>query len=244
MAELIMWLFLLLSVLTAISIPFILKLQKRAGDSGNENSTLPKPTSVNLKAVWEIQNVKHGVVLLTGNRYCMVLRLAAADFFLLGEGEQTQVEDALISVLMGLSFPVQFLVTSEAVDTRRAVQDIKGKLYGLHDNVRAYAQDYATYLEGLTSERTAVARSAYAVLSFETDKGLEYARTELMARVSSLADGLGAAKVQCEVLDTPALVDLLQHLLNRGRAWRPSEADTAGVMDMYHISERQVTKSA
>lgn len=236
-----MWIFLLLSVLMAASIPLILKYQKRGGSSsGTEDVPVKKHIQADLKNIWEIQDIKQGVIVLTGNRYRMVLRVAAADFFLLGEGEQEQVEDALRSVLMGISFPVQFLVTSEALNTRLAVQDVKENLGNLHENVRKYAQEYAIYLEGLTLERTAAVRSAYAVLSFETTRDMDYVRAELLARAASLADGLQMARINCEVLDTPALVDLLHHLLNRGRPWRPGEADCAGVMESYHISERQV----
>lgn len=237
-----MWILLLLSVLVAASIPLILKYQHRGSSSSRADEDVPvkKHSKADLKDIWEIQDIKQGIISLTGNRYRMVLRVAAADFFLLGEGEQEQVEDALRSVLMGISFPVQFLVTSEALNTRQAVQDVKENLVNLHENVRNYAQEYALYLEGLTLERTAAVRSAYAVLSFETTRDIDYARAELLARAASLADGLQMARINCEVLDTPALVDLLHHLLNRGRPWRPSEADCAGVMESYHISERQV----
>ena len=98
-------------------------------------------------------------------------------------------------------------------------------------------------MEGLTSERTAAARSAYAVIPFDTNKGIEYARIELMARAASIADGLQLAKIQSEIVDTPAIVDLLQHLLNRGRSWRPSEADNVGAMEIFHIGQREAMPS-
>lgn len=237
-----MWILLLLSVLVAASIPLILKYQHRGGSSSRADEDVPvkKHSKADLKDIWEIQDIKHGVIVLTGNRYRMVMRVAAADFFLLGEGEQEQVEDALRAVLMGISFPVQFLVTSEALNTRKAVQDVKENLSGLDNDVRKYAQEYASYLEGLTLNKTAAVRSAYAVLSFDTAKDMDYARSELLARATGLADGLQMARMNCEILDTPALVDLLHHLLNRGRPWRPSEADCTGVMESYHFSERQV----
>lgn len=243
MAELVMWLFLILSVLAGAAIPVALKYQQRQ-QRGSESHAGRKTQKTEMKDIWEVDNIKQGLVIMLGGRYRMILRLAAADFFLLSEAEQNQVEDALAAVLMGLSFPVQFLTTSQAVDTRQAVGDVRENLFKLHENVKNYAREYAAYLEGLTSERTAAARSAYAVIPFETDKGPDYARTELLARAASLADGLRGCKIHCEVLDTPAVVDLLHHMLNRGSAWRPSQADTAGVMDEYHVSERQVLRQS
>jgi len=241
LGKLIMWLFLLASVLTALSIPVFTKYQKSGNNNDNEEDEGSfKPEKINLKDIWEIEDVKNGLIILSGGRYRMLLRLAAVDIFLLGHDEQTHVEDALISLIMGLSFPIQSLVTSEAMDTKRAVQEVKEKQYKLHPEVLAYTQDYVAYLEGLANERTAAARSAYLVLPFDTDKGSEYAYAELMARAASLADGLQAAKIRSEILDSPATVNLLHHMLNRGRSWRPSDADAAGVMDMFHIFERQV----
>ncbi len=236
-----MWLFLIATVLTAAGIPVYLRFQTGTGKNKKLSPVFKSKKKTGLKEVWDIEDIKHGVVVLSpGYRYRMVMRLASADFFLLSEMEQNQVEDALAATLMGLSFPVQFLVTSEAVDTRQAVQDVREKLFILPEKVRNYAKEYSAYLESLAAERTTAVRNAYAVVAFETEQGLEYARTELLARASSLAEGLQVGKIYSEILDTAALVDLLQHLLNRGRAWRPSEADAAGVMDSYIVSGRQV----
>lgn len=232
--------FIVLTVLTAILIPAALRVKKKSNSSIMKDMPVKPGKGVDLKALFEIEDIKRGVIILTGDRYRMVLRLASADFFLLSEAEQTQVEDALKAVLMGLSFPVGFLVTSEALKTGKAVQNIKDMYSGLNDSIKAYAENYAAYLEGLSKQRTAAARSAYLIIPFDTVKGFDHAYSELMARASILADGLVSAKMTSEILNTPAIVDLLSHMLNRGQSWRPGEADRAGVMDYYHISERQV----
>lgn len=239
MADTVMWVFLIFSVMLAISLPLIIKYQKPS-TSADIDQKLGQKDKNNLKSLWEINDIKQGVLVLPNNEYRMIVRLAAVDFFLLGDEEQHNVEDALASLLMGLSFQVQFLVTAEAIDARQAVQDVKSGLPALFKSVQPYAQEYARYLEQLTTERKIASRNAYLVVSFVTDMGIDYARAELLARVTSLADGLKTAKINCEVLGTPAIVDFMYHLLNRGKSFRPSEADPAGIMDSYHVSERQV----
>lgn len=235
------WILLTLSVLIALSIPIILKYQANTGQDSLPSNKAKKGIKDSLRELWGINDIKSGVISLTSNRYRLIMRVSSADIFLLSVTEQTNVEDSLISVLMGLSFPMQILITAEAVDTRNIINDIRKNMSTLNANMRDYAGKFITHMEGLKSQKTAAMRSAYIVIPFDTNKGLEYAHIELMARASTLADGLRVSKMNCEVLSTKATVDLLYHLLNRGNLWRPSEADSVGVMDLFHVSERQVS---
>jgi len=200
-----------------------------------------KGKAVNLKDLWEIEDVRQGVLVLPGGRYRVICRVSAADFWLLSEEEQNAVEDAAAAALMQLTFPVQVLVTSQAVDVKAAVDELKNA--HLPQALADLARQRAAYLEALAQERAASARQAYLVVTCDTAKGFGYARGELSARVALLADALAAAKMRLEILSSDAAVDLLAHLLNRGRPWRPSEAVEAGAMALYHISERSAARA-
>jgi len=102
----------------------------------------------------------------------------------------------------------------------------------------------AEYLSALARNKAAAVRQAYMVIPYATSKGFEHARAELEARVLMLADALAGARLRLERLSSEALVDLLAHLLRRGRPWRPSEAVEAGAMALYHVSERSVVSGA
>lgn len=196
-----------------------------------------------VKDLWEIEDVRRGVLLLSGNRYRLICRMSSADFWLLSEGEQNDVEDAAAAALMQITFPVQVLVTSQAVDTRAAVEELRQAAGRLPKALQEMALARAEYLEALTQEKTASARQAYLVIPYDTVKGFDHAYGELHARLANLADALAGAKVRVEPLSSEAVVDLLSHLLNRGRAWRPSEAVEAGVMSLYTISERSAVNA-
>ncbi len=200
--------------------------------------------SAGLKDFWEVEDVRRGVLVLSGGRYRTVCRISAADFWLLSDGEQNAVEDALRAALMQLTFPVQFLVTAEAVDTRAAAEELREAAARLPGTLADMARARAEWLAALMRERQAAARQAYLAVPCDTQKGFEHAAGELWARVSNLADALAGAKMRLEPLSSEALVDLLSHLLNRGRAWRPSTALEEGVLSLYHVGERQVLDDA
>jgi len=201
-----------------------------------------KKQGTNVKDLWEIEDVRKGVLVLSGDRYRLICRMSAADFWLLSETEQNDVEDAAAAALMQLSFPVQVLTTSQAVDTKAAVNDLRQRAPGLSGALREMALARAEYLDALTKEKATSARQAYIVIPYDTVKGFNQAFGELHARLSLLADALSGAKVHTETLSSEAVVDLLAHMMNRGSAWRPSEAVEAGAMSLYSISERQVAQ--
>lgn len=223
------------------------KLQeKSAGGAAAGKPVYRKREAGTLRDFWQVRSVEpDGVIALSpGNRYRLVCRVATQDFYLLSEAEQNSVEDALAAALLGLSFPVQALVTAETLDTRSAVAALKENASVLPPEVAEHAQARAEYLEALMEDRAVAARSAYLVVPFDTARGVDYARAELYARLTSLADALHQAKVRLEPLDVNGICDLLAHILNRGRAWRPSVAGEKGIMASFHVAEREVAVGA
>ncbi len=224
-----------------------LYLRRAGAASSDEGISSPGPAfrqgrkkgkELTLKELWEVEDVRQGIAVLTGGRYRAICRVSTADFWLLSDEEQNEVEDYAASALMQLTFPLQFLITSQAVDVRSIVEELRKA--DLPPALKDLAAQRADFLETMSQERGANARQAYLIVPFDTPHGFEFARGELQARVALLADALAGARVKVEMLSSDAMVDLLSHLLNRGRPWRPSEAVEAGVMTLYHVSERSV----
>lgn len=234
--------FAFLSVLILAGALYWSKARRSAGTAAAAGDAPPaaRPAGSALCDFWQVTDVREGIITLQpGNRYRLICRLAAQDFYLMGESEQSNVEDALRSALLGLDYPVQLLVTSEAVDTRSIVYALRENVSKLPAEIAEHALARAEYLEAMMANREVSARLAYLVVPVETDKGFSYAKGELYARLGSLADALSQAKVKLEPLDSAGVCDLLAHLLNRGRAWRPSLAVQAGVLAEFHVSESE-----
>jgi hypothetical protein len=215
---------------------------KQRGDTPIKVSLTSKKvkSKANIKNLWDVVDVRRGVVVLSGNRYCLICRVSAADFWLLSDVEQNQVEDAAAAAMLQITFPIQTLITSQALDTRAVVEELRQSADRLPENLREMAYLRADYLDALTREKAASARQAYLVIPYDTVKGFDHAYRELRARLYNLADALAGAKVKIELLSTEAVIDLLAHMLNRGRSWKPSEAVRTGVMSLYTVSERSV----
>ena len=227
-----------MSVILAGGTWYYLHRQKTSRESNTSNTVKNKESKrkISAESIWEIEDIKKGVVILSNNRYRLICRMSAADFWILSEEEQDHIEDAAASMLRQLSFPVQILMTSQAVDTSAIADELRVKAKELPEKLQYLAYQRADYLDALMSEKSASAKQAYIVIPFDTIKGFDTAYGELMARLSNIADGLAEAKVKVEPLSTEAVIDLLGHLLNRERSWRPSEGIKLGVLSEFHVS--------
>ncbi|RKO65689.1 hypothetical protein [Desulfofundulus salinus] len=197
-----------------------------------EGRTGRKKAGPSLRDLWEIKDVRDGVVYLTRNRYRIILRLTPVNFDLLSEGEQHVIENALMAVCQGLDFPVQFLCTAETVDTRAAIAELYSHAAGETSAVRQnYAEVLLSYLDTLMSQRSVLVRRSYAVVGCD-GQPYEKARGILEHRAAALAGALSRAKVAAVVLSSDEIVDLLHHLLNRNKVVRPSDLVGAGALDL------------
>jgi hypothetical protein len=236
------WFFLIASALVGAGAFFYLKRQQAGEGAGLPAGSPARRSSrgKNLRDFWEVRDILNGVIELSpGGRYRLVCRVAAQDFYLLSEAEQNAAEDALAAALLGLSFPVQTLCTAEVLDTRGAVAALRESARSLPEKVQRHALARADYLEAVRENRAVAARNAYIVIPFDTAKGFDHAAGELYARAASLQDALSGAKVRLEPLDTAGVCDLLAHVLNRGRAWQPSDAGELGIMAEFHVAEKE-----
>ncbi|MBO8128956.1 MAG: hypothetical protein H0Z39_07125 [Peptococcaceae bacterium] len=185
-----------------------------------------------LQWLWEIEDVRNGVLQLTNNRYRAILRITPINVALMSEEEQTATEDALMACAMGISFPVQFVSATNTVDTRHAVSGIAARATRDPSPIRqAYAEQLCQYLDAIQDTKGVLSREIYVVVtSDQRDPGK--AAQELDHRCAVLANSLGRANVVVERLSSEAIVDLLHHQLNRGKRVRPSEVVAAGGLDL------------
>lgn len=222
-----------------MSLPFLLRWADRRAERSRwqkdrkQKKKIPeKSARISLRDLWEVDDVRDGILHLTRGRYRIILRLTPVNFDLLSEGEQHAVESALMAACQGIDFPVQFLCTAEAVDTRAAIAELYGNTVKDASSVRrSYAEVLLSYLDTLMSQRSVLVRRSYAVVGCDGEP-YEKARGILEHRAAMLASSLSRAKVMAVVLSSEEIVDLLHHLLNRNKAVRPSDLVNEGALDL------------
>ncbi|MQL53610.1 hypothetical protein GFC01_15330 [Desulfofundulus thermobenzoicus] len=142
------------------------------------------------------------------------------------------VENALMAACQGMDFPVQFLCTTEVVDTRVAIAELYSHIVKETSDVRrSYAEVLLSYLDTLMSQRSVLVRRSYVVVGCDGEP-YEKARGILEHRAASLTGAMSRSKVTAVALSSDEIVDLLHHLLNRNSAVRPSDLVNAGALDL------------
>jgi len=232
--------FVILAILVGALTPFLKKVAENKATGGRTanptNVKIRKNKKLNLKELWDIEDIKNDVILLTGNRYRAVIRVGSVDYHLMSEPEQHSVESALMSLSLALGFPIQTIVTTEMVDAKQSISEIYESTGGnAPAELKEYALHIASSLENIMQDRAVYSRRSYVVIMNDTIEPFERTRAELIRRAGVFMESLSRAGVTAEMLRTEEIVDLLHRILNRGRTVKPSELVAAGGMEFYHV---------
>lgn len=236
----------MLAIATAVSIPFLTRYAEKKALRGKwrkqdgEKQDKQEKQKLNIRNMWEIEDIRNGVIQLKGNRYSAILKLGTINYNLLSGDEQSAVENILMAVATGLDFPVQFLCATEVIDTRRAINEVYEHNVGEQSQVRrTYAQSLLNYLEDLMSQRTVLIKHTYAVVTCLGDESRSKTLGKLEHRCSQLINGLSRARITALPLTSEEIADILFKVMNRRKSVRPSDAVRAGALD-YCVSGKGV----
>jgi len=234
------WIFLILSVLLAIGTFLYLKKVEGGGDNPinpvvPQKQQLPSQRKNSLENLWPVLDITEGIMELPNNRYAAICRIAATDFYLLGDDEQDSIEDAAARAIMALNFPVQIITVSDIVDTRQAIADLEATP-PMNDTIGYLRSQRIAYLEAIMQDKQSTVRQSYLVVSTYTTKGRKHAFGEIQHQIAVLLRGLQGAKIKAEILNSEGVVDFLSTLC-KPNSTRPSEIIQGGVLSPFHFKE-------
>ena len=117
--------------------------------------------------MWGIEDIRDGIIYLTQNRYRRIIAMGSLDFHLLSQAEQSVVEEQLMQTAMSLQFPVQFITTTERINTQDTIKQIDkvldaDELY--NEKTRGYASKMRLYLNKMMEDRGVYVRRSYAIV--------------------------------------------------------------------------------
>ncbi|GAB6116409.1 hypothetical protein JCM16816_24460 [Thermoanaerobacter brockii subsp. lactiethylicus] len=188
-----------------------------------------KNSSINFLS---IEDIKDGLLILKGNRYRAVVTADPVNFSLLSEEEQGAVEAAFISLLLSLSFPLQFFTIVKPVDVSESIEEFRERLQFLPEGMREYEKELEEFL-GYFSKQTITTESYVVVPYDDTAGGYDRARSEIMRRVHMIVEGLAKCGLMPRILGTDELLELMFFVLNRDGNIRVNNLIKAGAFELY-----------
>ena len=212
----IMIIFLALSVLAILLTFLYLKKSKnkvkqvsKATDRNIQNSSGKK----NTKQLKDILGLKiYNSMINMENRYSCILRIGSIDYNMMSEEEQETIENILMQTSLSFDGFVQFLTTTENIDTNEIISDIK-KTRAINRQIRNCKENLINFLNNMMQNMDTAINRNYIILSYD---GLyEDAIKELNRRIANVKTSLSRAKIQCELLNDEDIYNLLYKEINK-----------------------------
>ena len=212
----IMIIFLVLSVVAILLTFLYLKKSKnkvkqvnKITDKNIKNDSGKKDT----KQLKDILGIKiDNSMINMGYRYSCVLRIGSIDYNMMSEEEQESIENILMQTALSFDGFVQFLTTTENIDTNEIISDIK-KTRAINMQIRNCKENLINFLTNMMENMDTSINRNYIILSYD---GLyEDAIKELNRRISNVRTSLARAKIQCELLNDEDIYNLLYKELNK-----------------------------
>lgn len=146
------------------------------------------------------------------NRYSCILRMGSIDYNMMSESEQETIENVLMQTALSFDGFIQFLTTTENIDTNEVINDIT-KSKSINIQIRNCKDNLINFLTSMMENMDTSINRNYIVLSYD---GLyEDAIKELNRRIANLKTSLSRAKIQCELLNDEDIYNLLYKELNK-----------------------------
>ena len=87
------------------------------------------------------------------NRYSCILRIGSIDYNMMSENEQETIENVLMQTALSFDGFIQFLTTTENIDTNEIIADIK-KTRAVNIQIRNCKENLINFLNLLTSNNS------------------------------------------------------------------------------------------
>ncbi len=180
----------------------------------------------------DITDIRNGMLHLEGRRYRAVVTADPVNFSLLSDEEQESVEAAFGSMLMSISFPVQFVINTKPVDMRDSILELRKNLATLPQNMVEYEAELERFLSYFAGQ--IMITEAHMVIPYDDEAGnYERARGELMRRVQVVIEGLSKCGLAPRMLDTEELIQFMFSFFDRDNTIRAGDMVKSGAFELY-----------
>lgn len=186
-----------------------------------------------------VQEVRNGIIILKDGGLRRVLMASSTNFALKSDAEQQAIIGGFQTFLNTLDFSVQMLIHSRELDIRPYLELLEGKIESQQsDLMKLQLREYRKFVERFVDQTKVMRKHFYVIVPYQSvssavsassipfiggKKGSEqedqrFAEQvgQLEQRAAVVSQGLAAAGVRTEKLDTEAVLELLYRSFNPG----------------------------
>lgn len=196
------------------------------------DKSFDKKKKKTIKDIWDIEDIRDGVIYLNKGFFAAVVKLGSVDIRLLSENEQQVIEEILIRTAISIQNPFKFIILSDNVDATNTIADI-------HQNsiqadvplkIKALAKETINFLDNLMKNKNIYERENYVVLTCRGD--VEKAYGELQRACEMTITQMNSAKIKAERVTSSKELDFVFKILN-SKSIKPSETAEKGAFELY-----------
>ena len=185
-----------------------------------------------------VQEVRNGIIILKDGGLRRVLMASSTNFALKSDAEQQAIIGGFQTFLNTLDFSVQMLIHSRELDIRPYLALLEGKIEGQQsDLMKLQLREYTKFVERFVDQTKVMRKHFYVIVPYQSagaaisSSGLPFVGGkknkeederfleqvgQLEQRAAVVSQGLAAAGVRTEKLDTEAILELLYRSFNPG----------------------------
>lgn len=163
------------------------------------------------RAQIDIRGVQDGVLLLTRDRYRVMLHVSPINFELKSEDERDAIIDTYESFLNSVGTRLQILVRTRELDMDQYLDDLASMEVGETETVyRTQLEHYGEFIKGLISSNKILSRNFYVVVPYDAapKTDFESVREQLEQKADIVEKGLARLGISSRRLGDLELLDL------------------------------------
>jgi len=169
----------------------------------------------------DIKGVKNGILILSRNRYRMVLAVSPVNFELKSEDEQDAIINTFESFLNSVGCPLEILIRTREIDMDNYLAELKDRTES--EEVPIYRQqleNYSEFISGLVTTNKILTRHFYVVVPYVSTNKIDFegVREQIGIKVDIVQKGLARLGVQSRELASLELLDLFYSFYNPEQA--------------------------
>jgi hypothetical protein len=159
----------------------------------------------------DIQGVRDNILLLSKNRYRVVLSVSPVNFELKSEDEQDAIIDTYESFLNSVGSPLEILIRTREIDMDKYLEELDERTTG--EQVPIYKQqleNYGEFIRGLITTNKILARHFYVIVPYNGNGKIDFdgIKEQMGLKVDIIQKGLARLGIQSRELSSLELLDL------------------------------------